>query len=195
MAGISVREYQEQLATKLRRLIGVETATEWRTMAGEPGVYSPRLDVAVGPFATGELQYGAKFDELIAQHDGFLRRLFQVHEENLQSILGDTERFEFNHAVTMNWNARCFLGIEIENKNSRKHLMGGAINAASLGRIGVAVGWNMDAVRAFLKLRSYLLFLMRVGKNTFKPLNLLVVDSDQLMDIVSVGKTRRRQVR
>jgi hypothetical protein len=58
--------------------------------------------------------------------------------------------------------------------------MGGAINAAALGRIGIAVGWTPDKVRAFVKLRSYLLYLARVGKNTFNPINLLVLSRQQL---------------
>lgn len=85
-----------------------------------------------------------------------------------------------------NRNARCFLAIEIENKVSRKHLMGGAINAAAPGRAGLAVGWSDQMVRAFVKLRAYLLYLARVGKNTFDPFNLLIVNRIQLAAAVAI---------
>ena len=63
--------------------------------------------------------------------------------------------------------------------------MGGAINAAALGRLGIAVGWTREKVKAFVKLRSYLLFLASVGKNTFHPYNLLVLSKEQVLDAVS----------
>lgn len=174
-----IRQFQDALGRRLTTLLKVEVRPEWRTMAGL-AMYSPCLDVAVGPFATGDLQLGEKFDALLAQHHEFLHHLYELSTENLDRHGEGGERFDFNDLARRNWNSRCFLAIEIENRVSRKHLMGGAINAAALGRIGIAVGWTPDKVRAFVKLRSYLLYLARVGKNTFNPINLLVLSRQQL---------------
>lgn len=174
-----IRQFQDALGRQLTSLLKVEVRSEWRTMAGL-AMYSPCLDVAVGPFATGELQLGEKFDALLARHHEFLHHLYELSNENVDQHGEGGARFDFHDLAHRNWNSRCFLAIEIENRVSRKHLMGGAINAAALGRIGIAVGWTPDKVRAFVKLRSYLLYLARVGKNTFNPINLLVLSRQQL---------------
>jgi hypothetical protein len=97
----------------------------------------------------------------------------------MQDICG-VEVCDLDHALALNHNARCFLGIEIENAVSRKHLMGGAINASALGRLGIAVGWTDARVKSFGRLWKYLDFLSRVGKNSFDTSNLLIVSDVQL---------------
>ncbi|MGO9270137.1 MAG: hypothetical protein ACLQOO_07770 [Terriglobia bacterium] len=149
--------------------------THIRGVPASGTLYSPRLDIAVGPRPNGD------FDALAQTHDGLLRRLYDYHRAN---VLGNPMPNDlvpsFEEVLGKNHYARCFLGIEIENSVSRKHLMGGAINAAALGRIGIAVGWTAEKVKALVKLRSYLLFLASVGKNTFDPANLLILSKDQL---------------
>jgi hypothetical protein len=185
MAADEIAQWQIWLAERLSALHGgVETQREWATMAGQTGIYSPRLDVAVGPFATGEQQFGDAYDELIANHGNFAHRLCELGNENVAAHGNDAHFSTFEDISHRNWNARCYMAIEIENKVSRKHLMGGAINAAALGRIGVAIGWTTEKVRAFIKLRSYLLYLSQVGKNTFHPYNLIVVSRDQMMNAI-----------
>ncbi|WP_339218583.1 hypothetical protein [Paenibacillus sp. FSL W7-1332] len=44
------------------------------------------------------------------------------------------------------------MAIEIEHLVSRKHLMGGAINASALGRFGVVIPWSEEKLRAFIKI-------------------------------------------
>lgn len=175
-----VKEYQRQLAPKLGALFGVPCEIEWPAMRPEGGMYSPRLDIAVGPFAVGDSYCVPTFDRLVRQHERFLKYLYQFHLANLAEDTGLNRALHFERVVSKNSNARCFLAIEIENRVSRKHLMGGAINAAALGRIGIAVGWTTQIVRALVRLRSYLLFLAGVGKNTFDPANLLILGKDQL---------------
>jgi len=46
--------------------------------------------------------------------------------------------------------------------------MGGAINAAALGRLGIAVGWTDQSVHSFVRLRTYLLRLAQYSKNNFR---------------------------
>ena len=59
--------------------------------------------------------------------------------------------------------------------------MGDAVNAAALGKVGIAVGWTPETFRAFLNLKRYFEYLGSVGKNTFNLGNLLIVDKDQLL--------------
>jgi hypothetical protein len=95
------------------------------------------------------------------------------------------------HVAFHNWNARCFIAIDIENQSSRKHLMGSAINAGALGRIGVAVGWDQQKVNQFVRMRRYLRLLSSLGKNSFSTANLLVLHREQLVEAVARTGGRR----
>jgi hypothetical protein len=186
----SVTKYQSTLARGIERLFGeLPVATEWAAMRGERAIYSPRLDVAVGPFATDDI-LASEYDALVTRHAGFLQALFELHCQNLRLHEVDERHFDFHHACHRNYNARCFIAFEIENVVSRKHLMGGAINAAALGRLGVAIGWDRGKVRALVRLRSYLLFLASVGKNTFDPSNLLILSAEQALEVVEIHLAR-----
>jgi len=139
MATDEVTAYQLRLQAALRRRFPqASVQTEWAAMRIEPGLYSPRLDLAVGPFAT-DRRYIDEYDELSQVHAELLRSLFTIHSQNLYESGEHLSRFRFDHVIKRNQNARCYIAIEIENKVSNKHLMGGAINAAALGRVGLAV--------------------------------------------------------
>jgi hypothetical protein len=162
-------------------------ACEWRTFSNDDGgFYSPRLDVAVGPFATGELQLGAEYDGMVTTNREFFLGLFEIFLRNLRERASNAVEPDFREVMHRNWNARCLVAIEIENKVSRKHLMGGAINAAALGRVGVVVAWTLPMLVALLRLRSYLHFLARVGKNTFAPYNLVIVSAQQVAEYCGI---------
>lgn len=150
-------------------------------MTDERALYSPRLDAAVGPFAT-QRTYIDEYDKMVCDCEPLLNSLFDAHRRNLREHGQSDGCVDFVRLCNRNQNARCFLAIEIENFVSRKHLMGGAINAAALGRIGMAVAWDREKLRAFVRMRSYLLFLAEVGKNTFDPSNLLILSKEQVMD-------------
>lgn len=192
----SVREYQTQLKEKLSAVFpALPVEIEWAAMTDERALYSPRLDAAVGPFATHNICID-EYDQLVRGFEPLLNNLFEVHRVNLRAHGQPDNHFDFDRLCTRNLNARCFLAIEIENAVSRKHLMGGAINAAALGRIGLAVAWDQEKLRAFVRMRSYLLFLAEVGKNTFDPSNLLILSKEQVMEALdsflnSSAPTRR----
>lgn len=178
----SVREYQTQLKEKLSDVFpALPVEIEWAAMTVERALYSPRLDAAVGPFATQSICID-EYDQLVREFEPLLSNLFEVHRANLRAHGQPDSHFDFERLCTRNLNARCFLAFEIENAVSRKHLMGGAINAAALGRIGLAVAWNQEKLRAFVRMRNYLLFLGEVGKNTFDPSNLLILSKEQVME-------------
>lgn len=185
MAITEIDVYQNDMCTLLRSAISGETvATEWGAMRDEPTLYSPRLDLAVGPFATRRILI-QRYNELCAVHQELLEALFRAHCENIASHGFEPNSFSYNHVISRNRNARCFLAIEIENRVSHKHLMGGAINAAALGRIGLAIAWTDTNLIKFLRLRNYLLFLTAVGKNSFDPSNLLILTAAQLRDALN----------
>lgn len=181
-----LRTFQRRLHQRLETLFrGIEARMEWAAMATQPGVYSPRLDNAVGPFATEDRKYGERYDEMVEQYSTFLRGLHDRHIKNSQTLVVPMPQVAFESLCSFNYNSRCFLGIEIENEVSRKHLMGGAINAAALGRFGIVIGWTPDKVRALLNLVRYLQFLGEVGKNTFRPHNLWVLSPQQFWEAIT----------
>jgi hypothetical protein len=181
---MTVQEYQQTLSERLARFYSeVRVQTEWAAMTDEVGMYSPRLDVAVGPFAT-HTTCVEQYNQLMDDSRPFICRMVSLHCENIAMYNGSAGDVSFEQLKYKNTNARCFLAIEIENKVSRKHLMGGAINAAALGRIGLAVAYKPDKLKAFIKLRAYLNFLASVGKNTFDTSNLLILSAEQLLECI-----------
>ena len=85
----------------------------------------------------------------------------------------------YDHLTRSNKNARCFLAIEIENAVSRKHLMGGAINAAALGRIGIVIAWTDEKLTALVKLKKYLDYLASTKHRIIDTSNLLILSNTQ----------------
>jgi hypothetical protein len=182
-----VKEYQELLATRFRELYpGIPVQTEWAALTDEREIYSPRLDIAVGPFATHQV-YAEEYDYLMDISHQFIKNVIECHLQNVRKFDSENSFLSFEQLRIKNQNARCFLAIEIENRVSRKHLMGGAINVAALGRVGFAIAWTPDKLRAFVKLRKYLSFLGSVGKNTFDTTNLLILDSNQMLQSVETA--------
>jgi len=122
----------------------------------------------------------------------FIAQLSRYHLINMAVIGDDFQEEEFNNHINgvmenlwhRNQNARCLIAIEIENEVSRKHLMGGAINAAALGRIGIAVAWTDGKLRAFTNMKRYLDYLASVHKNTFDTANLVILSTDQLIQAI-----------
>lgn len=184
---MTVQIYQRILRERLTLIYPtVPVQMEWSAMTDEFSMYSPRLDVAVGPFATHS-SYIESYNDLMDDSRYFISKMISYHRENIELFNGGTCHISFDELKYKNPNSRCLLAIEIENKVSRKHLMGGAINAAALGRIGLAVAFRPDKLKAFVKLRSYLNFLASVGKNTFDTSNLLILSSEQLLSCLDIN--------
>jgi hypothetical protein len=179
---------------------GVPVTSERAALTTERDVYSPRVDIAVGPFAI-DTTHETDYDQLVCTHTHFLAQLHVSFVQNVQSLDAADMIPDLASVCSLNRNARCFLAIEIEASGSRKHTMGGAINAAALGRVGVSTACSPAELKKLLKMRRYLLFLKGVGKNTFDTTNLLVVTREQLADALGVSladvltsaSTRRRR--
>jgi len=176
----SLEEYFQVLGEK------VEVETQWVPFRGEAvSKYSPRVDVAVGPFAYGTEQYSEKYDRLTEISNGFLNKLLQSFQEN-------SEKFSFQAEIltdctdlsNVNRNARCFMAIEIEKSGTRKHRLGDIINACSLGRIGVIITWDSSVLNSFLRITEYLYFLKGKHKPTYETRNLVIVSKEQFLKLL-----------
>lgn len=179
-----VAEYQADLRNRLRKIFDSEQIEiEWSSMQEEYNLtlYSPRIDLAVGPFATQQ-KHGLIYNEMLEsdQIRELIMRLVEFNRFNLEEYGDFVRPFEYDEIIYSNYNARCFMAIEIENNVSRKHLMGGAINASALGRFGVVIPWSNEKLRAFVKLVRYLHYLRYAEKNTFDTSNLLIITREQL---------------
>lgn len=190
--------YQDEMAKLLRQLYPPPTPvrTEWRALESIAGLYSPRIDIAVGPFSVVRgRNYIQEYDGLMEDTRPFIERLRTYHCNNVdQYTVSDDETFRhvppatFAELRTFNENARCLMAIEIENRVSRKHLLGGAVNASVLGRLAVIIGWDEMKVRALVKLREYWHFLESVGKNTFATRNLLILSPEQFGEAITATR-------
>ncbi|MCI0564937.1 MAG: hypothetical protein MN733_41245, partial [Nitrososphaera sp.] len=187
-----IKVYQVEVASLLQSIYPQPTPIEieWCAITNIPGLYSPRIDIAVGPFSTTR---GGncinEYNKLMDESWLFIEQLLNYHRQNVKYYSGTAEE-QFNrdnippsleNLKRFNENARCLLAIEIENEVSRKHLLGGAVNASALGRLGIVIGWTDEKVRALVKLRDYWHFLGSVRKNTFNTANLLIVNPEQFL--------------
>lgn len=184
MPSSPVKEYQNMLCGELSRIYpAIDVVAEWRSMKDELGIYSPRVDVAVGPFAT-QGTYIMEYDELMDNSQNFINKLLNYHLMNINVPDPEPNQLTFDILKNKNSNARCLLAIEIENSGSRKHIIGDAVNASALGRVGIFIAWTPEKLRAAVKMRRYLGFLKTVDKNTFDTTNLLILDKDQFLQTV-----------
>ncbi|OZT76848.1 hypothetical protein [Salinicoccus roseus] len=193
---LDLKRFQNLLVESFKHMFEFEDDNvkgEWSSMLVERElqIYSPRIDVAIGPFA--ETQSNAEiYDDLLrrAQIKRFVELLINNHRQNMNclNIYDNLNTFvEYDELARMNNNARCFMAIEIENQVSRKHLMGGAINASALGRVGVLVPWTEDKLRAFARMIRYMAYLKEAEKNTFNTTNMLIVTKSQLINAIEVN--------
>src|SRR5258706_14754317 len=107
-----LQQYQDRLVQRLGVVFThVPVYAEWAAMTDERGLYSPRLDAAVGPFAT-DRNCIDDYNRLVRRHLPLLRSLFDTHRENLRSHGEPDNHFGFDDICSRNLNSRCFLAFE-----------------------------------------------------------------------------------
>lgn len=188
---MNTKEYQNFICPLLQaKLDGLEIENEWTAFSGMGfrNQYSPRVDIAVGPFSIelGQNQT-YEYNQLVTQDNinSFLRNLFDLHKENIRNVNSNENTYpDFDELVSKNLNARCFLAFEIENKNSKKHIMGSIINAASLGRVGIGIAYSENSLNTFRRIFNYLDFLKQVKKNTYDTTNFLIITKEQMLTLL-----------
>lgn len=187
---MTAKEYQE-LTTPLLidKLVDLEVVDEWSAFRGINYQYSPRVDIAVGPFSVRpNRNQTAEYNRILRRDniDLFLKRIYDLHVENIGlEWMNELNVPEFDFLTRKNQNARCFLAIEIENTSTKKHIMGSMINAASLGRIGIGIAFNDSVKRTFLRILNYLAFLKRVEKNTYDTTNFMILTKEQFLELLN----------
>lgn len=185
--------FQQEIANKLTVLLvqqGYESKVRvpWTAFSGQGRpIYSPNVDIAVGPFAIEE-RYEDEYERMVNSYRWLIDTWIDMFRQNWQSVIGDRDwrvspipsgyRDFIGHSA--NRNARCFIAIEVENKNSRKHLMGSIINAGALGRVGILVAWQEEVLRAAIRMREYFDFLQEAEKRTFNMSDVIVLSRNQL---------------
>ncbi len=178
---IKIRNLLDKYFRGLNSNFQIESDTQWPAFPRDKR-YSPRVDVAVGPFAT-ERRLIDEYNQLCKKARPFLKAVFEEFENNLR---------KFNPAAPVvraaydnfNRNSRCFLAIEVEKSGSRKHRLGDIVNASALGRIGIIIAWEERDLRSFMRILEYFNFLEDVGKNTFKTKNIAVLTKEQFLSIL-----------
>lgn len=203
-----VHPFTENIAVLLREIFTdpEQIKIEWRAMlrdevgarrlgqARRNQMYSPYIDLAVGPFATHR-RYIDEYDGMAYSSANMIEAMLRCYRGNLRKFGSDFEAPPFEQLCAMNQNARCFLAIEIEKGNQNpKHLIGSTINASILSRIGIVVAWNRCRLNDLLRGREFLSYMKRLEKNSFDTTNVLFLTGDQFIKILErhAGRTSSR---
>ena len=200
--------FQREIANKLTVLLvqqGYESQVRvpWSAFGGQGRrIYSPKVDIAVGPFAI-ERRYEDEYDRMVNSYHRLIDTWIDMFRQNWQSVIGGRYWRVSPHSPSVtpsgyrdfiehgaNRNARCFIAIEVENEKSRKHLMGSIINAGALGRVGILVAWQEKVLRAAIRMREYFDFLQEAEKRTFNMSDVIVLSRNQLADSLDYISTR-----
>jgi len=187
---LTTKDFQNSMTECLRNVVSenCEVVSEWVAFNGFQNHYSPRVDIAIGPFSVSAGQNKIQEYDSLLNHTSIrslLERIYEFHKQNIgREFENEIEFNRLERLIHVNANARCFLAIEIENNNSKKHILGSIVNAASLGRVGIGVAYNDRTLRTFIRLLNYLGFLKRVGKNTYDTTNFLILTKDQIESIL-----------
>jgi len=181
-----------EICEELIRIFGIGMVdAEWsickdatddiRGREGERERYCPEIDFVVGPFNTSRdsqdnRRMNEQYDELYRLHSGLLenlldwdRRLEAIEVSNLsRDERTSLEILDIEREEKKNKNPRCFLAIEIEKTTGPKHVLGGIVNASSLGKIGIVITPE-EKYRSTMRIRRYLRFLVAVRKTGSTP--------------------------
>jgi len=167
---VTAKEYQEEIKEKLSRILSIDLIGVEQRM--KIPAYSPRVDIAIPPFAFDQT-YITEYDNLLEKNREFFRRLKE------RALNRDRLKFDKNP------NPRCFLAIEVENStdNNAKHILGSIANASILGKVGIVVTMNTN--KCLNRIHKYLLYVNQAGKieNEFK--NVILIhknDFDQILN-------------
>ena len=197
--------FTRHVAALLRRVYlepPYEIRREWQALTKEEVrggsaacrrmLYSPAIDLAVGPFATHQT-YVNQYDQMAKRSAKMLREMLRGFGRTLQEFGSDFPAPTLNRLCTFNLNSRCFLAIEIERGNSStKYLIGSALHASCLGRIGVVLAWHRRRLEQLLRQREYLISMENLGKNGLKTDNLIFLDKEEFARIVARAAGRVR---
>lgn len=88
---MKVADFQAH-ATKMLRSMYSDVVAEWSAFGNQQDLYSPRVDIAVGPFSVVPGGNCIKeYDQLVDESAGFLQRLIDYHTYNLETYRGRSD--------------------------------------------------------------------------------------------------------
>ncbi len=156
------------LVNKLQKR-GYEVQPEWVPFAqketGEEwSYYSPRVDIAVGPFDT----VGGSKEILNAAEKDALTNFLKMH------------------TADVNPHPNCLVAIEIGYTGSRKHRMGDVVNASLIGHTGIIVAKDERTQRSYLRIQEYMDYYNRHHASPFSLCaNVLIMTVNELADMLA----------
>jgi len=137
--------------------------------------YCPRIDFAIGPF---------NIDKRLRHNNKIISQRFLEFEEFFNELKRKNQN-EWSPLVT-NRNPRCFVAVEVENRNTDKHMMGSIINASAIGKIGILISSDETNYEAMNRIRVYMDFLKRAKKMESYPQNIIVVKRSDFIDLFRI---------
>lgn len=153
----------------LNDTINIPLIRKQKAMRLENGLYSPRMDVAVGPYAFLGYTY-ANWD------DNNYEQLLRVTAiSNLVDKLLEHGHVLPEFSREHNLNPRCLFSIEIENANDYKHNLGSIANCSIMGKIGVYIDYDS---RRLLHFYNFLSEMIR-RKKTKMYLNVIFLSKEE----------------
>lgn len=163
------RDVQSAFAERLRQLFGDDAVEyEWRisrgasdALAHDPFRYSPRVDLAVGPFNTGP-------DRRSDLQPSLLPRAFRA-------AIGDRRT---------NQNPRCLLAIELAFSGTSKHMIGDLLHASAMGLYGIVVGSDRSMAK-LRRINEYLLAIEALGKTPHLFRNVLIMAVEEFETLLA----------
>jgi len=174
----NVNKYQELASDSLSKIFGGSNVIkEWNVAKESKNaftreLYSPRLDIAIGPFNIDE---NIEYNQNNIKSTIFSKRSFI--ETMLQNSEPPTNTFTLDRFLNnINQNPRCFLAIEIENSGSSKHMLGNIVNVSILASIGVVIPFSDKKLSLCKRITKYVTFATEVRKlkGVFK--NVLIIN-------------------
>lgn len=167
---VTAKEYQTEIKEKLSKIFSIPLIEIEKRM--EIPAYSPRVDVAIPPFAF-EGRYSEEYNILLNQNELF----FNV----LKDKAINKEGINFNK----NSNPRCFLAIEVENTtgDNAKHILGSIANTSILGKIGIVVTMNSD--NCLQRISNYLDYVTHAGKISEEFKNVILINKSNFDEVLN----------
>jgi len=186
----TTKSFQNKIVVGLKGIFGDDMVEkEWDVAkdsqdAWSRKLYCPRIDVAVRPFnTTGNIKRNNRIiDAKIEEYRAFIAELVDKAETEVGSV--------DNFLSNKNENPRCFLAIEIENSGTRKHMLGDIANASIIAAIGIVVPLNKSTLNGFKRIKKYIQFATEVDKIEAIFNNVLVINRDNFINIISSFQAR-----
>ena len=174
------------------RSIGMDVLSRAKTR-----LYTPRPDLAIGPFNFVSGLNLNRIVECILKNDiikHFIDKLKEMNENNISEYKRELER-SGGSELTKIWfiqnyvdesrrhNPRCFIAIEVCFSGSLKDTLGSIVNASILGYYGLVIA-NERMYDKVLRTQYYLRYITQVKGYNSIGYNVLVIKDEQFIQLL-----------